>query len=114
MKTCRAYLALVIVWEVVASSSAPSLPLLCRIIKVVSNGRGPSLLAKVIFAAINLLEWCTVEVSSSHFLSCLLLLSAHALVIAPLVMDRRKHLREEFPEVNGPPSLLLSSLQEQG
>ena len=55
MKTRRAYLAYVIVWETTAPSSALSLPLLCEIIKVVSNGRGPSLLAKVIFAAINLL-----------------------------------------------------------
>jgi len=55
MKTRRAYLAYVIVWETTAPSSALSLPLLCGIIKVVSNGRGPSLLAKVIFVAINLL-----------------------------------------------------------
>jgi hypothetical protein len=60
MKTSRAYLVWVIAWEAVAPPSAQSLLLLCRIIKEVSNGHGPGLLAEVILAAINPLEWCTV------------------------------------------------------
>jgi hypothetical protein len=53
MKTRRAYLALVIAWEVTTLSFALSLPLLCGITRVVSNGHGPSLLANVFFVAIN-------------------------------------------------------------
>ena len=53
MKASRAYLAWVIAWEAAAPPSAQSPPLLYGITKVVSNGRGPSLLFEVIFAAIN-------------------------------------------------------------
>ena len=60
MKTRMAYLAWIIMWEATTPPSAQSLPLLYRIIKVVSNGSGPSLLFEVIFAAINPLRWCAV------------------------------------------------------
>jgi hypothetical protein len=50
----------VFMWEAVAPPSAQSPPLLYEIIKVASNGHVPILLAKVIFAAINLLGWCVV------------------------------------------------------
>ena len=53
MNTSRAYLVWVITWEAAAPPSAQSLLLLYRIIKVVSNGCGPSLLAEVILAAID-------------------------------------------------------------
>ena len=64
------------------STFHPVTSLSCGIIKVVSNGRGLGLLAEVVLAAINLLGWCTVEVSFSSLLHCLLP-SACALVVAP-------------------------------
>ena len=60
MKTRRAYLVWVFAWEAAAPPSAQLLPLLYKIIEVVSNGRGPSLLTEVIFGAINPLGWCVV------------------------------------------------------
>jgi hypothetical protein len=46
--------------EATTLPSTWSPPLLYGIIKMVSNGHGPSLLAEVIFTAINLLGWCVV------------------------------------------------------
>ena len=108
-----AYLAWVIMWEATALPSAHSSLLLYGDIKEVSNGRA-RFATEVIFVAINLLDWCAVGGVILPSLSCLLLLSAHTLVISPLVLDRGKRLREESPEVDGPPWLLLSSLREQG
>jgi len=53
MKTRMAYLAWIIAWEAAAPPSTRSLPLLCGIIKVVSNGHRLSLLFEVIFVAMN-------------------------------------------------------------
>lgn len=45
---------------------------------MVSNGRGPGLIAEVILAAINLLGQCIAQALLSHLSRCLLLLSARA------------------------------------
>ena len=81
MNTRRAYLFWVFACEAIAPPFTQSPPLLCEIIKVVSNGRGPSLLAEVIFAAINPLGWCIVGAIVLSSLNCLLLLPARALVV---------------------------------
>ena len=110
MKANRAYLAWIIAWEPTALPSTQLPPPPYMIIKVVSNGRGPGLLAEVILEAINPLGWCIVEVSFFRLSHCLLLPLLVHLELLPLVMDYRKCLNEESLEVNGPPSLLPSFL----
>ena len=75
MKASTTYLAWAISQEATALPSVQSPPLSCVMIKLVSNGRRPSLIAEVILAAIK----CIVQALLSHLLRCLLLLSAHAL-----------------------------------
>ena len=67
-------MAWVISREAAAPPSVQSPPLSCRMIKVVSNGRGPSLTAEVILVAIK----CIAHALLSCLLRCLLLLSARA------------------------------------
>jgi hypothetical protein len=68
--------------EAITLPSTQSPPLLYGIIKMVSNGHGPSLLVEVIFTAINPLGWCTVggivlpSSALPSFLAC-------ALVVVP-------------------------------
>ena len=78
MKARKTYLAWLISWEAVAPSSVQLPPLSCRMIKVVSNGRGSGSIAEVILAAISSLGQCIAHALLSRLLRCLLLLSARA------------------------------------
>ena len=83
MGMCRAYPVRIVAWAAVTPPFTQLPPLFYEIIKVVSNGRGPGLLAEVILEAINPLGWCIVEVSFSRLSHCLLLPAACALGVAP-------------------------------
>ena len=116
VNTSRAYLVWVTVGETAALPSVQSSLLFYGITKVVSNGYGPVSLCRGYPCGYKSAgkAHCSKPRSPA---SCIAIFSSFARVFAtalPPVMDLRKHSREESSEVDGPSSLLLFSLREQG